>query len=100
MVRGPTFEVSGMAVDDAGRALAGAVVALDADWSLFGGPKGSSRTDPEGQFRIPRIAAGRYMLTVTSPADERRPVTRQTPFVRVNVIDADVSGLVVPVPIQ
>jgi Carboxypeptidase regulatory-like domain len=100
MVTAPTFEVSGIAVDDAGHALAGALVALDADWSLFGGPKGSSRTDPEGHFRILRIAAGRYMLTVTSPRDERRPVTRQTPFIRVNIIDADVSGLVVPVPIQ
>lgn len=100
MVTAPTFEVSGFAVDDAGRALAGALVALDADWSLFGGPKGSSRTDPEGHFRIPGIAAGRYMLTVTSPGDERKLVTRQTPFIRVNIIDADVSGLVIPVPIQ
>ena len=100
MVPAPTFEVSGIAVDRGGRTLAGALVALDADWSLFGGPKGSSRTDPEGHFRIPRLAAGRYMLTVTSPGEERKPVTRQTPFIRVNVIDADVSGLVVPVPIQ
>ena len=71
-----------------------------ADWSLFGGPKGSSRTDLEGHFRIGRIAAGRYMLTVTSPGDEPKPVTRQTPFIRVEINDADVSGLVVPVPIQ
>jgi len=99
MVTAPTFEVSGIAVDGAGRAVAGALVALNADWSLFGGLKGSSRTDSEGNFRIPLIAAGRYMLTVTSPGDERKPVTRQTPFIRVNV-DADVSGLVVPVPIQ
>jgi hypothetical protein len=100
MVTAPTFEVSGIAVDEAGRALAGAFIALDADWSLFGGPKGSSRTDPDGHFQITRIAAGRYMLTVTSPGGERKPVTRQTPFIRVNVIDADVRGLVVPVPIQ
>lgn len=100
MVAAPTFEVSGIAVDYAGRALAGALVAIDADWSLFGGPKGSSRTDLEGHFRIPRIAGGSYMLTVTRPGDEIKPVTRQTPFIRVNVIDADVSGLVVPVPIQ
>ena len=57
MVIAATFEVSGMVVDDAGRAVAGAVVALDADWSLFGGPKGSSRTDPDGNFRISGIAA-------------------------------------------
>jgi hypothetical protein len=100
IVRAPTFEVSGFAVDVTGRALAGALIALDADWSLFGGPKGSSQTDPEGRFRIPGIAAGRYKLTATSPGNEPTLVTRESPFVRVNVVDADVSGLVVPVPIQ
>jgi hypothetical protein len=99
IITAPTFEVSGIAVDGAGRT-AGALVALVADWSLFGGPKGSSRTDPEGHFRIPRLAAGRYKLTVTRPGEESKPVTRETPFIRVNIIDADVSGLVVPVPIQ
>jgi protocatechuate 3,4-dioxygenase beta subunit len=100
MITAPTFEVSGIAVDGAGRTLAGALVALVADWSLFGGPKGSSRTDPEGQFRIPRLAAGRYKLMVTRPGEEPKPVTRETPFIRVNVIDADINGLVVPVPIR
>lgn len=100
MAAAPTFDVSGIAVDGIGRPLAGALVALDADWSLFGGRKGSSRTDQEGYFRIPRLAAGRYKLTVTRPGEDRAPVTRQTPFIRVNVIDVDVSGLVVPVPIE
>ena len=100
MITAPTFEVSGIVADGAGRGIAGALVALVADWSMFGGPKGSSRTDPEGRFRIPRIAAGRYKLTVTSPGEEPKPVTRETPFIRVNVSDGDIRGLVVPVPIQ
>ncbi len=100
MLTAPTFEVSGVVADDAGRGIPGALVALDADWPLFGGPKGSSRTDQEGRFRVGRIAAGRYMLTVTSPGGEPKPVTRQTPFIRVNVSDADVTGMVVPVPIR
>jgi hypothetical protein len=99
MMTAPTFEVSGIAVDARGHAVDGALIALDADWSLFGGPKGSSRTDLEGRFRISGIAPGRYVLTATSPGDEPKRVTRDTPFIRVNVIDADVSGLVVPVPI-
>jgi hypothetical protein len=100
IVTAPPFEVSGVAVDEAGRAVAGALVALDADWSLFGGPKGSSRTDPEGRFRIGFIAAGDYMLTVTGPSSESKPVTAQTPFVRISVVDADVSGLIIQIPIR
>jgi hypothetical protein len=100
MLAAPTFDVSGIAVDGIGRPLADALVALRGDWSLFGGHKGSSRTDQEGYFRIPRLAAGRYKLTVTRPGEDRAPVTRQTPFIRVNVIDVDVTGLVVPVPIE
>jgi hypothetical protein len=100
MLTAPTFEVSGVAVDSAGRTLAGVLVGIDADWSLFGGAKGSSRTDPEGHFRILRLTAGRYMLTVRRPREEQTTMTRQTPFIRVNIVDADVSGMVVPVPIQ
>jgi hypothetical protein len=100
MLTAPTFEVSGFAVDDAGRPVSDALVALDADWSLFGGPKDSNRTDSNGRFLFSRIAAGDYMLTVTNPGNERKPVTRQTPFVRVNVVDGDVSGLIIQVPIR
>ena len=100
MLTAPTFDVSGIVVDGTGRTIVGALVAFDADWSVFGGPKGSSRTDPDGHFLIPHLAAGRYKLTVTRPGEDRAPVTRQTPFIRVNVIDADVSGLVVPVSIE
>jgi protocatechuate 3,4-dioxygenase beta subunit len=100
MATAPTFEVSGFAVDDAGRAVPDALVALNADWSLFGGLKGSSRTDSDGRFLFTRISAGDYMLTMTNPGNERKPVTRQTPFVRVNVVDADVSGLIIQLPIR
>ena len=100
MVTAPTFEVSGIAVDETGRAVPGALVALEADWRLFGGTKGTSWTDPEGRFLIPRALAGRYRLTVTNPGVERTPVTLETPFIRLNVVDAAVAGLVVPVPIR
>jgi len=100
MMTAPTFEVSGFAVDEVGRPISGALVALEADWPLFGGPKGSSWTDAEGRFQIGFIAAGDYKLTVTPPGMEPQSVTRQTPFVRVTVIDADVSGLAIQVPIR
>jgi hypothetical protein len=100
MVRAPTFEVSGVVVDDGGRAVIGALVSVDADWPKFGGPKGSSRTGSDGRFRIDLITAGEYMLTVTSAGDEVRPVTRQTPFIRVSVVDADIDGLVIQLPLR
>jgi len=58
MMTSPTFEVSRIVVDKAGRPVVGALVALDASWPLFGGPKGSSQTDAEGRFRVGFIAAG------------------------------------------
>ena len=100
MLEAPAFDVSGIAVDDAGRAVPGALVALEADWRLFGGPKGSASADQEGRFLIPRVVPGRYRLTVTNPGVERRLVTFETPFIRVNVVDAAVAWLVVPVPIR
>jgi hypothetical protein len=100
MMTAPHFEVTGVVVDRAGRPVSGALVAIDADWPLFGGPKGSDRTDAEGRFRIGFLAAGDYMLTVIPPGVESQRVTRQTPFVRVSVVDADVSGLAIQVPIQ
>ena len=75
-------------------------VALDVDWGLFGGPKGSSRTDSDGRFRIGLIAPGDSMLTATNPGGERKPVTLHTPFVRIHVVDADVSGLIIQLPIR
>jgi hypothetical protein len=95
-----TFEVSGVAVDDAGRRVPGALVALEADWPLFGGPVGSSTTDAGGRFRIKAHAHGDYRLTVTPPGVEPTRVTRQTPFLRVRVVEADVSGLTILVPMR
>ena len=95
MMTSPTFEVSGIVVDKAGRPVVGALVALDARWPLFGGPKGSSQTDAKGRVRIGFIAAREYRLTVTPPGIEPSPVTRQTPFVRMTVVDADVSSLTI-----
>jgi hypothetical protein len=100
MATAPTFDVSGVVVNDGGRAVIGALVSVDADWPKFGGPKGSSQTDSGGRFRIGLIAAGAYMLTVTSPGDEVRPMTRQTPFVRVSAVDADIDGLVIQLPLR
>jgi len=86
MMRAPTFEVSGLVVDDDGHPCIGLIVALDADWALFGGPKGRSRTDSEGRFRLPGIAAGRYALRVTNP---------DSAFTGIDVVDANITGLVV-----
>jgi hypothetical protein len=95
MMTSPTSEVSGIAVDRAGRPVPGALVALDASWPLFGGPRGSSQTDAEGRFRIGFIAPGEYRLTMKLPDTEPSPVTRQTPLVRITVVDADVSSLTI-----
>jgi hypothetical protein len=100
MLPAPMFEVSGMAVDDAGGALAGVEIVMLGDWTLFGGRKGFGRTDSEGRFRIPGLAAGRYKLTVPSPGDDARRVNWDAPFIRVTVVDGDVTGLVVPVPLR
>lgn len=92
----PTFEVSGIAVDDSGRALTDVLVTLVADWKKFGGRKGSSRTDSAGRFSIPDIAVGHYRLVATS-GGELQGMGRDMRSVRVTVTDADVSGLAVPV---
>jgi hypothetical protein len=73
------LEGTGFVADQAGRAVPGALVALDADSPLFGGPKGSGETNADGRFRIGFIAAGDDMLTATRPGLEPKPVTRQTP---------------------
>lgn len=96
----PTFAVSGIAVDESGHAVAGALVSLEADWPKFGGSKGSCTTDSDGRFQISLISAGKYKLTALSPGLPPRPVTRQTPFVPIHVVDSDVSDLIVRVPIQ
>jgi hypothetical protein len=100
MLPAPMFEVSGTVVDDAGRAMTGVEIALLGDWSLFGGRKGSSRSDGEGRFRIAGLAPGRYRLTTPSPGDDALRVNRDVPFIRVTVVDGDVAGLVVPVPLR
>ena len=96
----PMFEVSGTAVDEAARAMAGVEIALVGDWTLFGGLKGTSRTDGEGRFRIAGLAPGRYKLTTPGPGEDSRRVNRDAPFIRVTVVDGDVTGLVVPVPLR
>jgi hypothetical protein len=98
MMTAPAFGVSGVAVDDFGRHVSNALVTLNTDRLLFGGPKGSSQTDAEGRFRIGFIAAGDYRLTVTPPDIDPKPITRRTPFVRVRVVDTDVSGVAIQVP--
>jgi hypothetical protein len=40
------------------------------------------------------------MLTVTQPGSKPQPVTRQTPFFRVRVIDGNVDGLIIQVPLR
>jgi hypothetical protein len=91
MMTAPAFEVSGVAVDDFGRHVSNAFVTLNADRLLFSGPKGSSQTDAEGR-------SGDYRLTVTPPDIDPKPITRRTPFVRVRVVDTDVSGVAIQVP--
>jgi hypothetical protein len=98
MLSAPTFEVSGVAADEAGRRVAGALVTLEADWPILGGLRGAIVTDDVGQFRIPLIAAGEYRLTVKAPEVDAKRTTRQGPFVRVRVDNADVSDLVIRVP--
>jgi hypothetical protein len=100
VIPAPTFDVSGFAIDHAGRPVSGWLVSLEADRPLFGGPKGSTRSDAEGRFRIGRVSAGDYKLTVTNRRSQHEAVARQTALVRVNIVDADVSGLVIQVPIQ
>jgi hypothetical protein len=51
-------------------------------------------------FRIPLISAGEYKLMALGPGLPPRAVTRQTPFLPITVIDSDVTGLVVRIPIQ
>jgi hypothetical protein len=99
MLAAAMFEVSGMAVDDAGRVMAGAEIALVGDWTLFGGLKGASRTDAEGRFRIAGLALGRCKLTTPRPGEDARQVNRDARFIRVTVVDSDVTGLVVSVPL-
>ena len=89
----PHFEVSGIAIDEFARPVSGAIVALDADWPLFGGPKGSSETDADGGFRIGLLRPGDYRLTVTPPGTKPTPSTGWTPFVRVRLGEHDVVGL-------
>ena len=96
----PTFNVTGFAIDDAGRPASGWRVSLEADRPLFGGPKGSSRSDGEGRFHVRHASPGDYRLTATNSGSYPGAVTRQTPFVRVTVVEADVSGLVIQVPIR
>lgn len=48
-----------------------------------------------GRFLVSRVVPGRYMLTVTRPGVQAKPVTRDTPFVRVDVVDAAIEGLII-----
>ena len=95
-----TFGVTGFAIDEAGRPASGWQISLEADRPLFGGPKGSSRSDGEGHFQIRHLSPGDYRLTATNWGSQPGAATRQAPFLRVTVIDADVSGLVIQVPIR
>jgi protocatechuate 3,4-dioxygenase beta subunit len=99
MMSAPNFQIAGVVVDYAGSPVVGAVVTLEADWPLFGGPKGSSRTDADGRFRIGSIAPGDYRVRATNPANERTQVPRKTFSHPVTVIDEDLNGLVIHLPI-
>jgi hypothetical protein len=46
------------------------------------------------------LTAGDYGLTVTPPDINPKPITGRTPFVRVRVIDSDVGGLAIQIPIR
>jgi hypothetical protein len=51
-------------------------------------------------FESPSFRRASTKLTALSPGLPPRPVTRQTPFVPISVIDSDVTGLVLRIPIQ
>jgi protocatechuate 3,4-dioxygenase beta subunit len=99
MILPQTFEVTGHAVDRFGNPVAGALISLDTTWPLFGGPKGSRYTDTEGRFTISRVAPGDYKLSVTPPGIKPQPFTRKTPYLTVSVVDENLSGLNVLVPL-
>jgi protocatechuate 3,4-dioxygenase beta subunit len=100
LLTAPHFGVSGIVIDEFARPVSGAVVALDAEWPLFGGRKGSSGTDADGRFRMNLLAPGDYRLTVTPPGTNPTPITGRTPFVRVHVSENDVVDLAIQFPIR
>jgi Carboxypeptidase regulatory-like domain len=99
MMSVPIFQIAGVVLDYAGSPVSGAVITLEADWPLFGGPKGSSRTNADGRFRISFIAPGDYRMTATNSANERTQVPQKTFSHPVTVIDEDLNGLVIHLPI-
>jgi hypothetical protein len=100
LLTAPLFEVSGTVVDETGEVHPGEWIALDADyadWPLFGGRKATSRTGADGRFRFAGIAPGSYLLRVGRPGRENYR-SGQTWLMAVEVIDANVTSMVVSVP--
>ncbi len=93
------YSVAGRVVDgDSGTPVASAFIQLTRIESMEGGGIRSfgestgARSDAQGQFRLPNIRPGKYDLSVNAPEDS--DVVAEAP-VRFEVIDQDVSGLVV-----
>jgi 5-hydroxyisourate hydrolase-like protein (transthyretin family) len=81
LARTRTVSVSGVAVDQSGRALSGSEVTLAAEWMLFGGEKAATRTAADGSFTLGPVAPSVYRLLL-----DRETITTLT-------ADQDVSGL-------
>ena len=63
MVSARGFAVSGVVVDETGRPVGNAMVTLMSAGPAMLGPRGSSRTQPDGTFTIGNVAPGAYRLT-------------------------------------